>query len=56
MVARLTGYATETDQDTQVPVDIKRLIDSGADEDVEEATPQVWLIDEDPSHHPDSMP
>ena len=52
MVARLTGYATETDQDTQVPVDIKRLIDSGADEDVEEATPQVWLIDEDPSHPP----
>ncbi len=51
MVARLTGYANEFDPETQLPVDVKRLID-GANGPAVVPDDATWLVDEDPSRGP----
>ncbi|MDP6979724.1 MAG: TIGR03790 family protein [Myxococcota bacterium] len=51
MVARLTGYANEFDRETQLPVDVKRLID-GANGPAIVPGDATWLVDEDPSRGP----
>jgi len=51
MVARLTGYANEFEPGSQLPTDVKRLIDAAS-----EAGPPpddaTWLVDTDPSRGP----
>ena len=51
MVARLTGYADRFDRETQIPLDVKQLID-GANEPTDEQDDSTWLVDEDPSREP----
>ena len=59
LVARLTGYQSELDEDTGVPRDIKALIDNAqsapddeGEDEAEENAARVWLIDEDPDLGP----
>lgn len=51
MVARLTGYANEFDPETQLPLDVKRLIDSASGPAVVPGD-ATWLVDVDPSRGP----
>ncbi len=51
MVARLTGYANEIDPETQLPVDVKRLIDAANGPAIVPGD-ATWLVDEDPSRGP----
>ncbi len=49
LVARLTGYQDRIDQETQLPLDVRRLIDAA----LEPVQPEsVWLIDLDPTLEP----
>jgi len=48
LVARLTGYATEIDPTTLVPVQIKNTIDA-AQAEVGADDASVWVLDEDPT-------
>ncbi|MFT5695907.1 MAG: hypothetical protein ACI9QQ_001886 [Myxococcota bacterium] len=51
MVARLTGYGNELEPGTQLPVDIKQLIDAATAVLDENVSPH-WVVDEDPTRGP----